>query len=162
MRKADRDSGNPLDCTVIRLFPELDFFEACTLEILALPLMGCSVSAGFPSPADDYMETRLDLNEHLVKHPSATFYARLGSTSDSMIGAGIYPNDLIIVDRSIPVKHGDVVLAIINNDFTLKRYCVEGGKIILRAENKKYPPITFTEGDEMHVWGVVKHSVRHL
>lgn len=129
---------------------------------LALPMMGSAVSAGFPSPADDYMEARLDLNEHLIQHPAATFYARLGKESDSMIGAGIYPNDLIVVDKSLEPKHGDVVLAIVNNEFTLKRYSNVKGKIMLVAENPAYEPIEFIEGDEMQVWGVVKHSIRNL
>ena len=124
--------------------------------------MGDAVSAGFPSPADDFMESRIDINAELIRHPAATFCARLGNEADSMIGAGIYPNDTIIVDRSLTAKHGDVVLARVNSDFTLKRYYSRDGEVKLMAENEKYAPITFIEGDEMEIWGVVKNSIRNL
>ena len=127
-----------------------------------LPLMLSPVSAGFPSPAEDYQEARIDLGEYLVQHPAATFYARLGEHANSMTGAGIYPGDIVVVDRSLDAAPGDVVLACINGDFTLKRYCKENGVIWLKAENPAYPPIHFSEGDEMQIWGVVKHSIRNL
>lgn len=132
------------------------------LTPLSLPLMVSRVSAGFPSPADDYMETRLDINDYLIKHPTATFYARLGKNADSMINAGIFPGDIIVVDRSLEVKHGHIVLAVVNGEFTLKRYHQINGKILLNAENPAYDPIEFTEGDEMQIWGVVKNSIRDL
>jgi DNA polymerase V len=141
---------------------EVEFFTPSDAIKLRLPLMGSAVSAGFPSPADDFMEARLDLNEHLIRHPAATFYARLGKSADSMIGAGIYPNDIIIVDRSLEAKHGDIVLAVVNGDFTLKRYCVKRGTVTLVSENPAYAPIVFIEGDEMQIWGVVKNSIRNL
>jgi DNA polymerase V len=141
---------------------DLRFFTPQVGASLPLPMMGSAVSAGFPSPADDFMEARLDLNEHLIAHPSATFYARLGKQSDSMIGAGIHPGDTIIVDRALDPKHGDVVLAVVNGEFTLKRYHNREGTILLKAENPNYPPIAFVEGDEMQIWGVVKHSIRNL
>lgn len=128
-----------------------------------IPLMASPVSAGFPSPAEDYEETRIDLNEHMVKNQPATFYARLGEHADSMIGAGIHPGDIVVIDRSLDAQPGDVVLACVNGEFTLKRYCKDKqtGKIWLKAENPAYAAIHFSEGDEMEVWGVVKHSVRH-
>jgi DNA polymerase V len=141
---------------------DIQFMSPADATRLALPFMGSAVSAGFPSPADDYMEARLDLNEHLIKHPFATFYARLGKEADSMIGAGIHPNDTIIVDRALEAKHGDVVLAVVNGEFTLKRYHATNGTVMLMAENPAYAPIEFVEGDEMQIWGVVKHSIRNL
>ncbi len=133
--------------------------QAC---IYQLPLMSSRVSAGFPSPVDDGLEAHIDLNQYLVKHPAATFYARLGEHADSMIGIGIYPGDIIIVDRSLEVRQNAIVLAAVNGEFTLKRYHRKNKKIFLMAENPVYKPIEFREGDEMQIWGVVKHSIRNL
>ena len=101
----------------------------------------CSVTAGFPSPADDYLEDKLDLNEYLIKHPAATFFVRVAG--DSMINAGIYNNDIIIVDRSIKPKHGKIVVAALDGQMTIKRLYRRDDKIMLLPENELFKPIEF-------------------
>lgn len=121
-------------------------------------LMTATVSAGFPSPADDYIEQALDLNKFLITRPSATFMAWV--RGDSMIGAGIFNKDLLIIDRSIEARNKSIVLAHINGDFTLKRLVKTGGRVFLYPENPKYKPIEVSEEMDFKVWGVLKHSIR--
>lgn len=104
----------------------------------AHPLVVSSVSAGFPSPADDYIEGRLDLNQHLIRHPAATFFVRVDG--DSMIDAGIHPGDILIVDRALEPKDRNVVIANINGELTVKRIRIKYKKILLMPENENYPP----------------------
>jgi len=126
----------------------------------AFPLFACSVSAGFPTPADDYMECKLDLNEHLIKHPSATFFAR--ASGDSMIDAGIHDGDLLVVDRSLNPASGKIVIAVMGGDLTVKRYITKDGKAYLYPENKKYKPIEISAESEVHVWGVVTNVIHKV
>lgn len=121
-------------------------------------LMGDSISAGFPSPADDYIEQALDLNKFLISRPSATFMAWV--RGDSMVGAGIYNKDLLIIDRSIEVRNHSIVLAHLNGDFTLKRFVKTGDQVFLCPENLKYKPIQISEEMDFKIWGVLKHSIR--
>ena len=125
-----------------------------------LPLYACGVSAGFPSPADDYAEGALDLNAHLVRQPAATFFAR--ARGDSMIGAGIHDGDLLVVDRSLAAEDGKVVVVSINGELTVKRMRREKGTTWLIPENPDYPPIQFQEQDEAHLWGVVTNVIHSL
>jgi DNA polymerase V len=111
------------------------------------------VSAGFPSPAEDHIDGKLDLNQHLIKNPAATFFVRV--SGDSMTGAGIHNGDLLIVDRSIEPTPGRVVIAVLNGEHTVKRLHREGDRLLLLAENANYPPIEVTELEELHIWGVV-------
>jgi DNA polymerase V len=111
------------------------------------------VSAGFPSPAEDYLEGKLDLNRHLVANPAATFYVRV--SGDSMTGAGIHDGDLLIVDRSLEPLPGRVVIAVINGEHTVKRLQREGDRLLLLAENADYAPIEVSELEELRIWGVV-------
>ena len=111
------------------------------------------VSAGFPSPAEDHIDGKLDLNRHFIKNPAATFYVRV--SGDSMTGAGIHNGDLLIVDRSIEPTPGRVVIAVINGEHTVKRLHREGDRLLLLAENADYAPIVVTELEELHIWGVV-------
>lgn len=126
-----------------------------------IPLYSSSVSAGFPSPAEDYIEEHLDLNDYLIKHPAATFMVR--AVGDSMINAGIHENDILIVDRSLTPVHGRIVIAAIDGQLTVKRLCKnKSGKYQLVAENPKYKPIELNDNSETHIWGVVTsviHSV---
>ena len=126
----------------------------------ALPLFACRVSAGFPSPADDYLEGALDLNEHLVGEPAATFFVR--ARGDSMTGAGIHDGDLLIVDRSRQAKNGSVVIASVNGELSVKRYSRSNGQARLMPENPAYPPITLNEDDDARLWGVVTSVVHRL
>jgi DNA polymerase V len=123
-----------------------------------LPLASSPVRAGFPSPADDYLETALDLNNYLIRNPAATFLVRV--VGDSMIDAGIQPGDLLVVDRSVEASEGSIVVAVVNNEFTLKRYSARNGCPELLAENADFPPIRLAEGDEASIWGVVKHAIK--
>lgn len=123
---------------------------------LELPGFIARVPAGFPNPADDYMDKQLDLNEHLIKHPAATFYCRV--SGDSMQGAGIFDGDLLIVDRAVKPANGHVVLASVNGELTCKLLDVNN-KCLLAA-NKNYPPIPIHEEAEFSVEGVVIYSIR--
>ncbi len=123
-----------------------------------LSLMTDVVSAGFPSPAENFFEQPLDLNKFLITKPSSTFMAWV--QGDSMIGAGIHNRDLLIIDRSIEPYHKAIVLAHIDGNFTLKRLIKQNSKILLYPENPKYRPIEITEDMDFKIWGVLKHSIR--
>lgn len=124
-----------------------------------IPLYSSKVQAGFPAPADDYIESFLDLNQHLIKHPAATFFVKV--SGDSMIDAGIYENDLLIVDRSLEAKPGRIVIAALEGELTVKRLYHSKDKVYLLPENKKYEPIDVT-GKDVTIWGVVINVVRSL
>lgn len=123
-----------------------------------LPLYGCSVRAGFPSPADDYVESYLDLNNHLIAHPAATFFVK--ASGDSMIDVGIYDGDLLVVDRSLEATHGRIIIAAVNGELTVKRLSLTGGRTQLLPENKNYPPIIISDELDLVIWGVVVHAIR--
>lgn len=125
-----------------------------------LPFYECSVAAGFPSPADDVMESELDLNELLIAHPTATFFVRASGVS--MIKAGIHDNDILVVDRSLEPSDGKIVIAAVNGELTVKRLKKQGKKLQLVAENDAYPPIDITESMELHIWGVVTNVIHPL
>lgn len=128
-----------------------------TLRSELYPFFNCSVSAGFPSPASDYIDQRLDLNQYLGMHSEATFFLRV--QGDSMQGAGIFDGDLLIVDRSVQAKSGHVVIAVVDGEFTVKRLQRRAGVTWLKAENPAYPSIEFKEGQELEIWGVVSHVI---
>nr|WP_298522404.1 translesion error-prone DNA polymerase V autoproteolytic subunit [uncultured Halomonas sp.] len=131
--------------------------EATTTRLL--PLFADSVRAGFPSPADDYIEANLDLVDHLVPHPSSTFYVR--ARGDSMESDGIYDGDLLIVDRSLEPRNGDVLIIALDGELTCKRLGKIGQRPYLIPGNPKYRPIPLS-GVESHVWGIVTHNVHAL
>jgi len=118
------------------------------------------VPAGFPSPAADYEEDKLDLNKHLVKHPAATFFVR--AIGDSMVGAGIHCGDLLIVDRSLEARDKSVVIAVVNGELTVKRIRIRKKKITLEPENKSYSAQEINENMEFEVWGVVTSVIHKL
>jgi len=126
----------------------------------ALPLYAAGVSAGFPSPADDYVESALDLNEHLVREPAATFFVR--AQGESMVGAGIHDGDLLVVDRSAEITNGKVVIACINGELTVKRYTRRDGKVRLAPENPAYKSLSLHEEDDIRMWGVVTNVIHPL
>jgi DNA polymerase V len=136
----------------------LDFNSPSCDTPLQLPLMAWQVKAGFPSPADDYLENRIDLNQHLIRHPAATFLVRV--SGDSMTGAGIQHGDLLIVDRAAEVTSGCIVVARVHDEFTLKRVRKEGSRLFLVPENPRYPTLEITEGSDFEVWGRVTSAVR--
>ncbi|EXJ16933.1 LexA family protein [Imhoffiella purpurea] len=123
-----------------------------------LPLYGSRISAGFPSPADDDIEATIDLNEHLVQHPAATFFVRV--QGESMTGAGIHDGDLLVVDRALEPRSGAIVVAVVDGELTVKRLKIECERVWLMAENPAYPPLEIRDGQELFIWGVVAHAVR--
>ena len=135
-------------------------FRAAKRVARALPFFLSRVPAGFPSPADDYLESELDLNELLIQHPAATFFVRLAG--DSMVNAGLFDGDILVVDRAEQASHGRIVVAVIDGEMTVKRLYSQGGRVELHAENRAYKPIVFGEGRELVIWGVVIGSVRQF
>jgi DNA polymerase V len=127
---------------------------------ISLPLFISKVSAGFPSPADDYVEKTLDLNELCVKQPAATFFVRV--EGESMLGAGIHPNDILVVDRSIEPVPGRIVVCALNGELTVKRLDCENDQWKLKAENPDYPDIELHEELDMIVWGVVTNVIHSV
>lgn len=119
----------------------------------SLPLYSSKVQAGFPSPADDYIERYLDLNTEYIKHPAATFLVT--ATGDSMINAGIYSGDVLLVDKSLEATDGRIVIAAVDGELTVKRLSRKNGHVQLLAENPKYLPIDITAEQEFVIWGVV-------
>lgn len=123
----------------------------------SIPEAASPVQAGFPSPADDYVENHLDLNEMIVKHPAATFYVRV--EGDSMRDAGINSGDLLVVDRSLQPAHGKIVVAVINGEFTVKRIRVDSKGVSLMPENANYPVLPVAAESDFQVWGVVTYVI---
>lgn len=119
----------------------------------APPLMAAHVAAGFPSPAEQYVKEPLDLNRLLVKHPPSTFFVRAGG--DSMIGVGIQPEDILVVDRSLEAADGSVVIAAVDNEFAVKTFRRDASGVRLESANPKYAPITFSGEMELRIFGVV-------
>ena len=124
---------------------------------LRLPLVSASLEAGFPSPADDHLERGIDLNEELIRNPAATFLVRV--KGDSMRDAGIHAGDVLIVDKSLTPTDRKIVVAMIDGNFTVKRFRKRGVQVFLEAENPDFPPIEVTEGQELSIFGVVSYII---
>lgn len=142
----------------ISLFVPVDlerFQESCFL-----PLASSSISAGFPSPAEDHIEDRLDLNRHLIKNPIATFFFNV--SGDSMIEAGIYDGDLLIVDRTLSAHHNNIVVAVLNDEMLVKYFIVNKNTIYLRAANSNFSDRLITDKDKFSLWGVVTYVIRSV
>lgn len=122
-----------------------------------IPFFLTPVAAGFPSPAEDYMERALDLNELMVTHPAATFFVRV--RGDSMKGAGIFSGDILVVDRAFEPKDGHIVVAVLNGEFTVKRILKKGKTCFLAPENPSFSPIEVKEEMECQIWGVVTYVI---
>ena len=127
---------------------------------LRLPLASSTVAAGFPSPADDYIDVGIDLNEVLIRHPSSTFFLRV--SGDSMVEAGIQDGDLLVVDRSLDARPGQVVVAVLDGAFTLKRLARHQGRLRLEAANSAYPPLELHQCGDVQIWGVAIHVIHSL
>ena len=134
----------------------MDFFDSTTKRF-RIPLLNDSVSAGFPSPADDYTEENIDLNEHLISNPFSTFFLRV--KCESMINAGIKDKDLIIVDKSLKARPGNIIIAMIDGEFTIKRLSIKNDELYLKAENHNYPDFRFKHHIDVQIWGVVIYSI---
>ena len=134
----------------------MDSFDSATKKF-RIPLLNDSVSAGFPSPADDYTQENIDLNEHLISNPFSTFFLRV--KGDSMINAGIRDKDLIIVDKSLKARPGNIIIAMIDGEFTIKRLSIKNDELYLKAENHNYPDFSFKNHIDVQIWGVVIYSI---
>ena len=143
-----------MELTVTEIFS----FEQRTK--LSLPIAMTSVPAGFPSPADDYMDKKLDLNEYLIQHPAATFFVRV--KGESMIQAGIHSGDILIVDRAIEPDDGKVVIAAIDGELTVKRILKRDGKLYLAAENPDYNLIEVSPEQSFIIWGIVTYVIHKV
>ena len=140
--------------------PPLDFFTPKKENTIGQWLLEQGVSAGFPSPADDFKEVRISLDKELVKNQESTFYARV--SGDSMLEAGIDDGDLLVIDKSLSPENGKIAVCFIDGDFTIKRIVKEKGKLYLKAENKKYKSIEIREGNELIIWGIVEYVIKKL
>ena len=138
---------------------QLTFYTPDIGKALSLPLLACRVAAGFPSPADDYLENRIDLNELLIQNPPATFIAKV--TGESMRDVGIHDGDYVVVNRAAEWSDGSIVVAIIHQEFTLKRIRRTGSRVFLVPENTDFPAIEVTEESDCEVWGCVTGSFRN-
>ena len=135
--------------SVYRLIQEKDFY---------LPLFTTRVAAGFPSPADDHSERKLDLNQHLIDNPSSTFFVEV--SGESMIDAGINPQDILVVDKSINPAHNKIAIIFFNGDFTVKRLHYVNGRLQqLRPENANFDPICISDTDQVEIWGIVRYVI---
>ena len=140
---------------------ELHFYSLNDDNLKKIHVYETGVSAGFPSPADDYLDVDLNLHKYLVKHPAATFF--IIAKGHSMEKAGIGDEDLLVVDKSLEAKNNDIVIASVNGEFTVKRYINSNGKILLRAETEigNYPDININESLDFEIWGVVTHTIHN-
>lgn len=136
----------------------LEFFKLSVQTKIELPLVEATISAGFPSPADDYSEARLDLNKELISNESATFYARV--RGDSMTLAGISDGDLLIIDKSKTPINGSIVVCLIDGEFTVKRLQKKGNQFFLMPENDNYQPIKIKPENDVTIWGVVTYTIK--
>ena len=127
---------------------------------LLIPLVKGTISAGFPSPAEDYIELGIDLNKYLIKNPISTFFLRV--SGNSMNNAGIYNNDLLIIDRSINPNPGHIVVALLDGEFTLKRLIKKQDNYYLKADKENYPAINLYEYIDIEIWGVATYSIHEL
>lgn len=142
---------------------ELIIYSSNLDTVLKLPYADVGVRAGFPSPAQDYIDKSLDLNRDLIAHPAATFYARVVGVS--MIRAGIDEGDILVIDRALDPKHNDIVVAFVNGEFTMKFIDLSDPTrhhIVLRPANPEFQPITITPDDDFTVWGVVSKVIKNL
>ncbi|MBA3722336.1 MAG: translesion error-prone DNA polymerase V autoproteolytic subunit [Parachlamydiaceae bacterium] len=135
----------------------IDIYKASIDSAQTAPIFTASIQAGFPSPADDYIEQQLDLNQLIVKHPSATFFVRV--EGESMRDAGIFSGDILVVDRSLSPAHGKIIVAVIDGEFTVKRILIEGEKVCLAPENAAYQTIKVNPNSQFEVWGVVTYVI---
>ena len=137
--------------------PSLAFFAPDFTTALALPLAASPISAGFPSSAEEFVGLKLNLNDELIKHPEATFYARV--KGHSMIDAGIEDGDLLVIDKALDQKDGDIAVCFIDGEFTLKRLALKQDGIYLMPANTEYNPIKITEDNDFLIWGILAYVI---
>lgn len=139
---------------------KLTFFKPDFESELKIPFMTEGVSAGFPSPAADFMENNIDLNKELSENPLATFYIKV--KGNSMIDAGINDKDVLVVDRSLEPQNNKIAICFIDGEFTVKRIQLEKDCLYLMPENVNYPPIKVTEENELIIWGIVTYVIKKV
>lgn len=138
----------------------LDIYWTDTSSNQEIPFVKSGISAGFPSPADDFLDASIDLNKELIKNPASTFYGRV--RGDSMINAGLNDGDLLIIDRSLEPVNKKIAVCFIDGEFTVKRIKITDKNIFLVAENEKYEPIKVTEQNEFLIWGIVTTVIKSV
>ena len=139
---------------------KLTFFKPDLSSKIKLPFINHGVSAGFPSPAMDFMESSIDLNKELVENPIATFYVQV--EGNSMIDAGIHDKDLLVVDRSLEPRNNKIAICLLDGEFTVKRIKIEKDIVWLIAENEDYQPIKVTPENDFMIWGIVINSIKYF
>lgn len=146
--------------TIFRNFklPEIEIFPASTKILLELPYVKEGISAGFPSPADDFIDTAIDLNHELIKHPSSTFFGRV--RGDSMKDLGIHNGDLLVIDKSLEPATGKVAVCFVDGEFTVKSLKIEKDNIWLLPANNSYKPILVTKENDFMIWGIVTNVIK--
>jgi len=152
-------------CSMVRLKrigqnKQIDFYATDVSHDLSLPFVDEGIAAGFPSPAQDYMDVALDLNKELIKHPSATFYGRVKGTS--MKDAGIEDGDILVIDRSLEYRNGMTAVCFLDGEFTVKKLKIDNNKVFLMPANNEFEPIEITEDNEFVVWGIVTYVIKKL
>ncbi|MGM9452279.1 LexA family protein [Legionella bozemanae] len=157
---AGRPRGEPTKAVRLPVATLAELEQLKSRTAYQLPVFASKVQAGFPSPADDYIEGYLDLNTKFIKHPSSTFVVQ--ATGDSMVDAGIFSGDWLLVDRSIEPSDGRIVIAAINGELTVKRLAKKGGRVQLLPANPQFKPIDMTQDCEMVIWGVVTLVLHEL
>jgi len=135
----------------------MDFYAADLTTELELPMASSGISAGFPSPAEDHLELKLDLNRALIRHPNATFYGRVKGSS--MIDAGMEDGDILVIDKSLEPKDGDIAVCFLDGEFTVKRISKADDGLYLVPANKEFKPIRISEESEFLVWGIVTYVI---
>ena len=138
----------------------LTFFIPKTIKNSGAHFFDTGISAGFPSPAEDFKEDRLSLDKELIKNKAATFFARV--SGQSMIGAGLDDNDLLVIDRSLEPKHNKIAVCFLDGEFTVKRLKVDKGEVWLQPENPNYPIIKITQENDFIIWGIVTNIIKKV
>ncbi|WBU90397.1 LexA family protein [Cellulophaga omnivescoria] len=138
----------------------LTFFSVDSSASSSTIFIDTGISAGFPSPADDFKENRISLDKELIKNPEATFFARV--SGESMIGAGLENNDLLVIDRSLEPAHNKIAVCYLDGEFTVKRLKVENNLVWLQPENPNYKPIQITEENNFIIWGIVTNVIKKV
>ena len=136
----------------------LEIYRAETNVELSLPIADDGIKAGFPSPAQDFMDLAIDLNKELVRHPASTFYGRV--RGDSMQGAGVYDGDILIIDKSLEPQNGDMAVCFVDGEFTIKHIRIEKEVVWLIPANDHYKTIKVTEENDFLIWGIVTYSIK--
>ncbi|MDR9401704.1 MAG: translesion error-prone DNA polymerase V autoproteolytic subunit [Psychroflexus sp.] len=138
----------------------LEIYQPQLRSRLALPFVEQGISAGFPSPADDFLDLSIDLNKEFIQHPNTTFYGRV--RGDSMIDAGLHDGDLLIIDKSLEPQDGKIAVCFVDGEFTVKRIRKDQNVVWLVAENQKYKPIRVTSDNDFLIWGIVTTVIKQL